>query len=274
MTSIETRIDKPVIIVTGAKGVLGSMVCEELADSDISYHGYDRTNFDITDILHVVKMAARYPDAIVINCAGIIKGRELHPNVYASVNGLGPILLGQHFRRVLQVSTDCVFDGNSVVYYEHDEPSPVDIYGLSKLIGEVSYNNHLTVRTSFIGFGSRSWMNFILNQPHGVPLQGYTDHNWNGFYVRPLAKLLINLALSETTGLLHLMGNTLRKSDLVTQICKRIRPDIDVIPVRKGNHSLVLHSMRDEGVIKMPWPEMFDQLEADFYAMNPDYKVR
>lgn len=266
--------DNPTIIVTGAKGVLGSMVCEELANSEISYHGYDRANFDITDIVQVAKTALLYPNAIIINCAGIIRGRELHPNVYASVNGLGPILLAQHFRRVLQVSTDCVFDGRGNVYYEHDEPHPTDIYGLSKLIGEVSYNNHLTVRTSFIGFGSRSWMNFILNQPHGVPLQGYRTHFWNGVYVRPLAKLLVELATGNVNGLLHLQSVSLTKHRLVYEICKRIRPDIDVIETMPPHRSTVLRSTRQKGVIQWPWDEMYDQLEADFHAMNPDYKVR
>ena len=53
--------------------------------------------------------------------------------------------------RLIQVSTDCVFSGRRGAYSEEDIPDPVDLYGRSKLLGELDGEATLTLRTSMIG---------------------------------------------------------------------------------------------------------------------------
>jgi dTDP-4-dehydrorhamnose reductase len=54
--------------------------------------------------------------------------------------------------RVVQISTDCVFSGFRGNYNELDVPDPVDLYGRTKLLGELHRPGCLTLRTSIIGW--------------------------------------------------------------------------------------------------------------------------
>ena len=53
--------------------------------------------------------------------------------------------------KIMHFSTDCVFDGKKGNYNEDYLPNANDIYGMSKALGELNYNNSLTLRTSIIG---------------------------------------------------------------------------------------------------------------------------
>ncbi|MFA5441750.1 MAG: sugar nucleotide-binding protein, partial [Candidatus Paceibacterota bacterium] len=89
----------------------------------------------------------------VINCAGII-------NVYAAkdpaftffLNGAFPNLLSERYKdKLIQITTDCAFNGiEGYPYNENSPKSPVDIYGLSKILGEPK-DKSLVLRTSIIG---------------------------------------------------------------------------------------------------------------------------
>ena len=53
---------------------------------------------------------------------------------------------------IIQLSTDCVFSGKKGMYIEKDSPDADDIYGRSKIMGELNYKKALTLRKSTIGF--------------------------------------------------------------------------------------------------------------------------
>ena len=63
--------------------------------------------------------------------------------------------------RLIHFSTDCVFSGDKGMYLESDTPDATDIYGRSKLLGEVDYKPHLTLRTSIIGHELNSNISLI-----------------------------------------------------------------------------------------------------------------
>jgi len=52
---------------------------------------------------------------------------------------------------MIHVSTDCVFDGEKGSYSESDFSNVPDLYGRTKLLGEVAYSHCVTLRTSIIG---------------------------------------------------------------------------------------------------------------------------
>ena len=87
----------------------------------------------------------------------MIKQLELShdPLQIIPVNALFPHKLSEICRkyksRLIHFSTDCVFSGSKGFYKEVDEPDARDLYGLSKLLGEVVGENNLTIRTSIIG---------------------------------------------------------------------------------------------------------------------------
>ena len=98
-------------------------------------------------------MSEARPD-VVINAVGIVKQRRDSENATTTiaVNALLPHRLADRCAaagvRLIQISTDCVFAGTKGAYTEHDAPDACDLYGRSKLLGEVNRDGCLTVRTS------------------------------------------------------------------------------------------------------------------------------
>jgi dTDP-4-dehydrorhamnose reductase len=119
------------------------------------------------------------------------------------------------------VSTDCVFSGSQGNRRETDIPDPVDLYGRSKLLGEVDGPPALTLRTSVIGHertGHRSLVDWFLSQAGNVP--GYTEAIYSGITTVEFARLLRSIVLPrpELTGLYHVASTPISKYDLLRLI--------------------------------------------------------
>jgi len=214
----------------------------------------------------------------IINCAGIVRGRA-DVNLYRTVkvNALLPHWLAQqdNLKRLVTVSTDCVFDGLSGPYSESSQPTPTDLYARTKLAGEVLGNEKvLTVRTSFIGFGQRGLLRWLLTQRENAIVPGYVDHMWNGFYVGNVAKALVYLCLrTRLTGLLHFSGNTMSKAELLRLVAGRLRPDLTVWDQELNgprNHVLVSNRL-DEFDFGQLFETSMRQLYKDYEKWGKDY---
>lgn len=94
--------------------------------------------------------------------------------------------------KVLQVGTDCVFDGIKGGYTESSEKSGNDLYSRTKIMGETEQAHAMIIRTSIIGpdvnssSGLFSWFLTQLDQPS---VHGYVDHLWNGVTTQALARV-------------------------------------------------------------------------------------
>ena len=214
-------------------------------------------------------------ESIVINAAGIVKERtDVSGYETVMVNGGLPHLIAKHphVSRIIHVSTDCVFDGKQQrAYSETDQPTPVDLYGRSKLAGELpAHAKALTVRTSFIGFGKRGLISWLLSQPANGSIGGYQNWPWNGIYARTLARNLLTLAIdSDMTGLLHIEGVILTKYDVLARLGSILRPDIRVNPTETQiSKRMVLSSYRISGLSTPSWDEQFDELRQDAKALG------
>src|SRR5438309_6282731 len=113
--------------------------------SGIDVHNRETAYFDV-DVrrMHcVTEIIAQWRPQVVVNAAGIVKQRELAKEAIPSteVNALFPHYLAQAClsvrARLIHLSTDCVFSGLKGNYTERDIPDPVDLYGRTKLLGEV-----------------------------------------------------------------------------------------------------------------------------------------
>lgn len=255
------------IIVTGARGMLGSAVVRQLESQGTEHRALTRGDLDISDT-EACKNALRLaPDGtVLINCAGAV-GRlvdghrtltqaEYDTNAHGPHNLVNGLMLDAAInKRVIHISTDCVFDGKGGPYHE-GSPVPadgLDAYGESKAYGEVTTAPHLTVRTSFIGFGDRGLLAWLMSQPPNAEITGYVDWLWNGWYVRNLATVICRLATSpDVTGLLHLGNVITTKYSLLSSIAHRLRPDIKVTKSLGGSRNMVLVSNRTDMVIPHP----------------------
>lgn len=167
------------LLVLGASGMLGNTVLRWFArDPGYQVFGSVRnlgvlkdlqqrapqvqlvTGFDVEteDGLH--RLFAQVRPEVVINCIGVVKqlaGAD-DPLVAIPINALLPHRLAEHCRRsnarLIHISTDCVFSGERGNYGEADAPDAKDLYGRSKLLGEVAAPHVVTLRTSIVGHGN------------------------------------------------------------------------------------------------------------------------
>jgi len=124
------------LLITGANGQLGNELRLLLGDRAV-YVG--REELDITDEAAVRRFLDAQNFDIVINCAAYTAVDKAEDDFEAAdrINRLGPALLAKYGRRIIQVSTDYVFDGTAhLPYKEEDAVNPVSVYGSTKLAGE------------------------------------------------------------------------------------------------------------------------------------------
>jgi len=145
------------ILVIGANGMLGHDLMETL-EGDV--RGLDLPELDITDLASVRKALLTLKPETIINAAAYtdVDGCESNVEQTMAVNGEGVVLLALTAREIgaklVQVSTDYVFDGGKgAPYVEDDAIGPLSIYGESKLAGELNAAmapQHLIVRTQWL----------------------------------------------------------------------------------------------------------------------------
>ncbi len=226
-------------MILGASGLLGRAVLEAaLAAGKHEVHAVARRplaggagsenggaptlhTLDLREDAAFAALLARLRPALVLNCAGIVKALCDDALEAILVNAAAPHRLARALApwggRLVQVSTDCVFSGRRGGYREEDEPDPQDLYGRSKLLGEVTEPPHLTVRSSFIGFevGScRGLLDWFLGQQGRV--RGFRQAIWSGLSAPALARVLLELAeRPEVRGLLHAASDAIDKHSLL-----------------------------------------------------------
>lgn len=211
--------------------------------------------------------------AVVLNCIGIVKQLEdaSRPLPAIALNSLFPHQLAAMCEhkgcRLIHVSTDCVFSGRLPLgqsYREEDEADARDLYGLTKLLGEVR-EPFLTVRTSIIGWelerasGLLAW--FAAQE--GKQVSGYRKAIFSGLTTRALSDVLVQVAQSfpELAGVYHVAAEPIDKFELLTMIRERIDLDCTIRPVDEPvvNRALDSSGFRAATRIESPsWEEMLD----------------
>jgi dTDP-4-dehydrorhamnose reductase len=220
----------------------------------------------------VVELIAQFRPTAVVNAIGIVKQRPEAEEAVESieVNALLPHRLAAACRaaraRLITLSTDCVFSGAEGGYRETDTPSPVDLYGHTKLLGEVVGEGALTLRTSMIGLGlSRKvgLVDWFLAQQGRV--RGYRNAIFSGLTTRALARV-IRLLLEKhpgASGLYHVSAAPISKYDLLVALRERLSRSIEIVPADEPriDRSLDSGKFRAAFAWQPPaWEAMLDEL--------------
>lgn len=241
------------IQVIGARGMLGQAVVRAAQRFGYAVHA---SAADITSCAVI--------GSVVINCAGLVKQRQALDSEFVRVNGFGPQRLAeaceQFGARLIQVSTDCVFAGPGP-HPESDLPDGRGIYALSKRIGEVTRAPHLTIRTSFVGFGCRGLL-VDLQARRGQTVQASFNALWTGHTVPAVAALLVELvSRPDVTGLLHVPAETLTRPHLIELLSRRFDLGITVVGTDEPAEDRRLASERWPALDLWNIPEFAYQLE-------------
>jgi dTDP-4-dehydrorhamnose reductase len=246
------------ILVTGASGLLGLNLALEAAGSakgehkvygQVNRHGLDTRAFTVLkeDLLApgAVErlLEATRPDR-VIHCAAlaIVDACEADPGLAAELNTELPRRLAEHVARggarLVQISTDAVFDGQRGGYTEADRPNPLSVYARTKLAGELAVAaadpTALIARVNLFGWsmsGKRSLAEWFFNNlSAGKQVLGFTDVYFCPLLANDLAHVLLKMLAKGLSGLYHVVSNEcLSKYEFGVQLAERFGFDPGLI---------------------------------------------
>jgi dTDP-4-dehydrorhamnose reductase len=194
-----------------------------LARADLIFEGIDV--LDDGQLSRAVEAAK--PD-VIVNAVGIIKQIDAAKDPVTSVatNALLPhriaALGAKQGIRLIHFSTDCVFSGRNGPYAEDALPDPLDLYGRSKLAGELSRARCLTLRTSIVGRELRGRVGLIewFMSQKGGSATGYAHALYSGLTTITIADLIGRLIIEypELDGLWHVASAAISKYDLLALV--------------------------------------------------------
>jgi dTDP-4-dehydrorhamnose reductase len=164
------------------------------------------------------------PD-VVVNAVGVIKQIDVakDPVTSISTNALLPhraaTFCKKRGARLIQFSTDCVFAGRKGPYAENAPTDAEDLYGRSKLLGEVSGPGCLTIRSSIVGRelrGRSSLVEWFLSQ-RGGQATGFTGALYTGLTTNVMSDLVGKLITEypEVDGIWHVASEPISKYELL-----------------------------------------------------------
>ena len=282
------------VCILGAGGMLGHMLVRVLSD-DHDVYGTSKQEWsetaglarflekkrwiggvDAKDIKTVNDCIAEHQFDVAINCIGVVKQRvhRTTDDEMIEINARFPHKLldicAAFGTRLIHISTDCVFSGNKGDYVETDKPDPVDIYGSSKLAGEIVDAHNLTIRTSHVG---RELTNFTslfewILKNRGKKVVGYSNAIYSGLTTYSLAVVINSMLATGANigGLVHVASKSLSKYQLITELNSRLGLGIDI----KMDESVVINrSLRASDQLKQfkieipSWDQMLDNFCKD-----------
>ena len=251
MTNNQTNI-----LIFGASGMLGSALMKHfIKKKEFNVYGTVRSkssvencsalflsrclyNIDVELEKDIDNAFSKAKPDIVINCIGLVKqlSESNDPLSVLPINSLLPHKLSKmcasHNARLIHFSTDCVFSGKVGMYKESDNPDAIDLYGMSKYIGEVADKHCITLRTSIIGHelnGNRSLIDWFLGEEGSI--NGFKKAIFSGLPTKEIANIIEKFVIpsSELHGLYHLSAEPIDKYKLLSMVANTYSKKIDII---------------------------------------------
>ena len=246
---------KDKILVLGASGMLGNAIyrhfCTHTAHEVVGVVRSARSmnglpaelragiveGGDVEDLDALVRIFDRHRPTVLINCVGLVKqlGNAKDPLAAIPINAVLPHRLANlcslSNTRLIHLSTDCVFSGSKGMYVEDDLPDACDVYGRTKLLGEVDYPHALTLRTSIIGHelsGAHSLVCWFLAQEGRV--RGFSQAIFSGLPTVEIARIIEAYVLPrpDLSGLYHLSAAPIDKFSLLKLVADTYHKSIQI----------------------------------------------
>lgn len=202
------------IWITGASGQLGTEIRRQLDETVHRVVATDR-EVDITNLQGVSDYVRQEKPDVIINCAAHTAVDQCETDIESAykINALGPkhlaIAAEEIGAKVVQVSTDYVFDGENPIPRREDDPTgPRSIYGSSKLLGEeyvkTFCKKHFIIRTAWLYGEGNNFVRTMLKlaESHDV-LEVVGDQVGSPTSTKDLAKAIIRLIDTAYYGTFH-----------------------------------------------------------------------
>jgi dTDP-4-dehydrorhamnose reductase len=233
------------ILITGANGQLGQVIRTILSTEEAIFKGRE---LDITDIEALREFVSEHKIETIINTAAYtaVDLAETESALAFHINSLGAknlAMISQEFQiKLIHISTDYVFDGtNYKPYTEQDKPSPMSVYGHSKLEGEkavleLAYSAYI-IRTSWLysGFGKNFLTNITRLAQERDSLSIVADQIGTPTYAPDLARAILELIPTlqlQTKQILHYSNQGVASwYDFAYEIINLQQIDCKLIPI-------------------------------------------
>ena len=233
------------ILVTGARGMLGTDLCAVLRARGAGIVPADVAEFDLTDPAATRAFVRECSPTAIINCAAYtaVDQAETDSETAFRVNRDGVRNLAQAAAEVgaalLHLSTDYVFDGMKAgPYLEDDPPNPRSAYGASKFAGEIAVREalaaHWIVRSAWLyGIHGKSFPRTILElAQRGGPLRVVNDQCGCPTYAMHLAQVLATMVKQPHYGTYHAVNSgSCTWYDLARAVLSEAGVRVEVQPV-------------------------------------------
>lgn len=229
------------ILVTGSNGMLAKDLLSLLGAKG---KGLSHAEMDITDLLSVQQVLTNIKPRVVINCAALadVDRCETDAEAAMQVNGEGVAFLAmisaEIGAKLVQVSSDYLFDGTKgSPYLEDDLPKPINIYGESKLAGELNADvnpNNLVVRAQWLyGLHGKNFLEtMLLLGKEKKELTVVDDQIGAPTWTMDLAKGIISLIDHDCTGVYHCAnGGSVSWNGFAKAIFEEANMDVTVLPI-------------------------------------------
>jgi len=219
------------ILVLGSIGMAGHLITLYFKERGHDVTAYSMKPFPYTkNIVGNALETNKFKEVLlsedwdgVINCIGLLNQvADNNPAMAVYLNSYLPHLVAETLRernaKFIQMSTDCVFEGNSGPYYEDSLPNGRSFYDRSKALGEINDGKNITFRNSIVGADMNAdgigLFNWFMKQSGTI--KGFTGALWTGVTTLTLAKAMEYALQTGFSGLYNLVNNeSISKYDLL-----------------------------------------------------------
>lgn len=281
------------VLVLGSTGMAGHTVTLYFKEQGYDVTAYSMKPFAFvtniigdafeTDKFKQMLLEGKYD--LVINCIGLLNQvADNNPAMAVYLNSYLPHVIADTLwntpTKLIHMSTDCVFAGNTGPYLESSLRDGRTFYDRSKALGEVEDNKNLTFRNSIIGpdmtVEGIGLFNWFMKQ-RGL-IRGFTKAMWTGVTTLTLAKAMEQAANENLTGLYNLVNNAnISKYDLLDLFNKYFRGnsltiepteslDLDKTLVRgREDFSFMVPSYEQQVIEMKEWVDAHKKIYSHYF---------
>lgn len=234
------------ILITGGSGLFGSNASLLLRNdfevystywqNPVQFNGVNTLKLNLREFIDVADVLNQVKPQIVIHGAAEtnVDSCEKHRESADSLNIDVPRKLARACRDtgtvLVHISTDAFFNEKGRFFIESDQPTPLNYYGETKLLGERAVQeempeNSLIVRTNFYGWNAQDklsfgeWIAKAMIEDREIPL--FTDVSYSPIYVGVLVDAIIALVQKNQFGTFNIAGSqSLSKYEFAQLLCK------------------------------------------------------
>ncbi|MCC7561801.1 MAG: dTDP-4-dehydrorhamnose reductase [Methanobrevibacter arboriphilus] len=234
------------ILITGYKGMLGSDLVETLKNEN--KHDLiltDVENLDITNFNQVDEFLKKETPELIINVAAYtdVDGCETNRNLAFNVNSIGPknlaIVSNEINAKILHISTDYVFSGDSLKpYHEDDETDPNSYYGETKLQAELfikeNTDNYFIIRTAWLyGFNGKNFVKTMLQlSKTNDKIMVVNDQHGSPTFTKDLSMAISEIIKTDKYGIYHVTNSDICTwYEFAKEIFELANININIVPV-------------------------------------------